>query len=335
MTRLLAAAVLAMTCLFAMPVMNRCASAADLDPAKVSADAKWLIHVDFEQLLEGELAQQLRQRRPQMVEAIRTWFRDRYGIEPQEELRGVTMFSRSYHSYTGTVILQADYDADKVLSVLRKTDSLKTTEWNGRTLHTVTLAKHDHRRRRDGATASEHDLSGGKQMTVVMLDDTLLLASSVENAQSTLKLLSGEAPSLQEGQSELLADASSDDVIYGAAIDLEEAGESNFPLPVLQQHERITWSIGNRDGRIYENALLVAQSTEVAQQMEQVLEGLIAYERLWAPDSQPLNKLLDAVELSRNGEQVTVDWEGDTETVIAALRDLKPRLEQWKKIVRD
>ena len=193
--------------LFALPALNMLA--AELDPAHVPADAQWLIHVDAEALSDAQLAEKIRQKKPEITGAIHQWMEQRYGINPPEDLYSITMFSRDYREHTGTVVIRADYDAAKVEQRLREAKQHQTAQWNDYTLHTIMLSKQK---------PSDDGPSGDQEMTVVMVDkETLLLASSVDNAKETLKLLAGETKSLKDQDSPLLSDQARTAWMYGAA----------------------------------------------------------------------------------------------------------------------
>jgi hypothetical protein len=340
---------LAIVATLAAATMASITRAADLNPAHVPVDAKWLIHIDQEALSDLELTKELRETYPQITRAVRGWFKDRYGIDPQEGLRSLTMFSRDYRIHTGTVILETEYNEQKLKSRLHEEDSLKKTEWKGHTLYTVTLAKHrddakhaahhkskhgdakSHRKMDHGTASDGHDESGGKQMTVWLGDQMIVLASSVPNAKSILRLLEGDAQSLEGTNSPLIAQAPDGSMIYGAAIELGRLDQFRMLLPLMQQQEQCVYAFGQRDEKLFETVTLTSQSEEVAKKTTEVLEGLIAYEQLCAAGSEPLTELMKNVKLSRNGTKSTVSWEGESKLVVDALVDLKARTDEWLK----
>ncbi|WP_417389101.1 hypothetical protein [Gimesia sp.] len=323
------------------------AMAGKLQPSQLPQDTAWLLHLDFEALSASKLAEKLREAKPQLTEGVHHWFQQEYGIDPPEDLRSITMYSRDFKRYTGTVILQADYERSKAMEKMEQASQLKKTTWNDLTLYTVTIAHHhgdaahakhadrssDKRRDQAGKKKSRHhDKSGGKQMTVAFVDDnTIVLGSSVPNTQAAVKLLKQDGRSLST-DSPLLSERVADAWIYGAAIDLKRLKQNPLPMPVLQHHERITWSFGNRDGRLFEHAELVAASEEVAQETLQVVEGIAAYETLWAEGSPPMKSLMKNTRIQRDGNVVEVSWDGDTETVLKALKDLGSRMKTWKHV---
>ena len=115
---------------------------------------------------------------------------------------------------------------------------------------------------------------------------------------------------------------------------LGELEDHDFPLPVLAQHERIVWSFGKNDeGKLYEQAELVAESEEVASQMQRVLDGMVAYGTLRAEGSQALTAIMRNVQISRDGASAKLNWQGTPEQVNAAMDDALDRLNEWKPLL--
>lgn len=108
--------------------------------------------------------------------------------------------------------------------------------------------------------------------------------------------------------------------------------KSKAPLPVLRQHERIFWSFKTRDGSLCEAARLIAKSPQVAEHVEQIIRGMVAYERLWAADSKPLKRLIDGVSISREGKEVEVRWEANNDVVLRGIDVLLEGFADWKPV---
>lgn len=315
------------------------ANADDLNPAHVPADAKWLIHVDFASLSDSATWQKLRKERPEMTQGVRDWMKNQYGINPPKDLKSLTMFSREYRPYTGTVIVQAQYEASKIKAELQEAKDHQTTQWNDQTLHTFTkpnpVGHKQSEHQRSGQKKADRRSSGRHEMTVVMVDqNTILLASSVDSAKDTLKLLAGESDSLKGKDSPLLTDKKEAAWVYAAATNLSKLEDHPVAMPIIAQHKQINWSFGEQsDGMLYEQAKLVAQSEQIAKDMETVLNGIVAWERLWAEGSKPMTALMQNVRVMRDGDTTGFEWKGQSDQVVAAMDDLFARLETWKPIM--
>lgn len=330
--------------MLSMLLIPSLASADPLDPDHVPANAKWVIHVDLEGLSGTALADQVRQKRPEMAIYARQWIRNQYGIDPREDLDGLTMFSDTYAAHTGTAILKANFDRDKVKTELKNNPNARTESWQDLTLYTVTKgnrgARVDEGNQRGGADQQQQQQRGDqrrsranrmqdKSITIVLLeDDKVVFASSADRAKEAVKLLKGDAPSLKGKDSPLLNELPEGAIMYGAATDLQEIKQREGIFPILRQHERIFWAVGEHNGKAFRKLTLIAQSDEVAKQMKTTLEGLVAFGKVWAADSENLTRVVEDAEVTIDGKVVELEGRSDTETVLNALGEVRDRLQQ-------
>lgn len=304
----------------AMLLIPSAVSASPLDPARVPADAKWVIHLDLEAISGTTLAEQVRQKRAPMARYVRQWFQNRYGIDPREDLDALTMFSDTYESHTGTMILKAGYDRKKVRSELQNKPNVQTHAWQNHTLYTVL----------------PEDQKPGKPMVIVLLDDqTAIFASSAGRAKAAVKLVQGDSPSLEGKDSKLLKEHRAEAMVYGAAIDLKQIAQREGIFPILRQHEHIHLSVSEEDGKVLRKLTLVAQSDDVAEQMKTTLEGLVAFSKVWAADSENLKQMAEDAEIRIDGQVVKFEGRHDSETVLNALGEVRERIQQRIEAARN
>ena len=376
------------------------AFAAELNPQYLPADAKWVVHVNQEELSELRLVEELREKNPQVAQSIRGWLERRYGIDPQEDLKSITAFSRSYEPKSGTIIFESDYDREKLESRLNALGQAQKSDWNGQTLYTVTVGgsrdsddgqntdrdsrqnrrssradrdggdnpapsedryRGENRERGDRSGSASRDRgsdredarrdgdprqqrsaeqrrggrdrgqqSGERRLTVYLGDGVIVIGGSPQEVKSTVRRIDGDGESVADTDSPLLADRPDGAVIYGAAVELGQLDEYyQVLLPMLRRHERVVYAFGEDDGELFETMTLVAESEEVAEKTQKVLEGLIAYESLFAEGSDAMTEILEGVELWREGRENGFEWRGETEQVLEALSDLKDRFGHW------
>lgn len=134
------------------------AHAGGLDPSHVSADSRWLIHIDYESFCDSELIKMLRENYPGLTDATQGWMNNRYGINPPKDLKSATLFSSDYRPYTGVVVIQANYSAEAIETRLRKAKEYSTGNYRSHSLHHVLLKEQP-----------KESPSGDKEMTVVMV----------------------------------------------------------------------------------------------------------------------------------------------------------------------
>lgn len=364
-------------------VLAGVAQADQLNPAYIPKDAKWVFHVDAEKLTSSAFAERFREKHAEKAKRARQWLEERYGIDPQDDLRSITFFSNEYAPHTGTVILTANYDAEKVKDVLKSVGA-SATDWEEHQIykHTVPTKKHEQKHakaakkdkkekikdkaeaagdadrektRHDGAAGDESavaerpkkakaEKSGDKRRkqgkktvaTILFNDETIIFATDVERAKAAVRLLEGEEDSLENADSKLIANYPTGAIMYGAAIDLNELSQKyRRPFPVLSKHKHVNFAFGQRGDELYDQLTLVATSHEVADEMEDVLEGFVALVKVCASDVQSVVDLYEDVDIDQDGATVTVRWEGSVDAVMNALDDLQPRMAAWKKMHRE
>jgi hypothetical protein len=89
---------------------------------------------------------------------------------------------------------------------------------------------------------------------------------------------------------------------------------------VLKQAEGLRLIISETAGQLGLNALLKTKTPEVSQQVQQVLQGLIALGTLSQPDNQDLQQLIQATKVAAGDKSVTVNVQLPADKVIAGLQ---------------
>jgi len=335
------------------------ASAKPLNPADLPSDAKWVIHIDFDVLSDTEFASHIREQRPEMTRQIRHWMQEQYGINPQQDLHGLTMFSDTYESHSGAVIVNASFNRSKVESEFASKKDVQKSQTQNHTFYTWDVTKNldsaiygdlrrkldqtpttfttDDRQTRERVSDRPDRSRGGSQdrkpVTAVLVDrQTIVFAPTMERAKAVVRLLDGETESLEGIESRLTAGIPQDAFCYGAAIELSKIKQHDGIFPILKQHDHIRWAIGESQGQMFEKVTLVAQDEQVASQMKNAVEGLVSLINVWAADAEHLSKLYQQnLSIRQDGQHLMIDWQGDSHDVFAALQEVRERMVQWKR----
>lgn len=284
------------------------ARAEPLNPQHVPPQARWVMHVDFDAFSKTTLAERIRKNRPQIVEFLRSRMAARFGIDIPQDLFGLTMLSDSYQSHTGAGVLFAHYDVTKVKANLEKKPGVTKTTWDDRVLYTC-------------QGQSDEKQAEKQAVTVLLLDEhRLVFASSVNLLKEFVGRLEGKQIAIDDKTSPLIAEIPSGAVFYGAAIDLEKIDQHEHFFPILRQHERIVYAVGEDNGQVFENASLLAQNEETAKRMEQALVGFMGLYRVWSQGDEALTRLADKVEIRREGKLLTSRFRAETDVTFAGMQ---------------
>jgi len=328
------------------------ATAESLNAAHVPADAKWVMHVDFDALQETALAGKMREKKSDDIEKAEQKFQEKFGVDLREGLNGVTAFGSTFEAHTGTMIVLAEYDMKKVQKEIRSKDKVKSTKIGGHPAFVITRSKNDHheaqhadRGQRDQARnkspredrTNDRGRSGPRMgqpetMVVVLVDGKqVILSSSEELADQAVALLNGKTKSLQGADSPLTAKVPQGSVFYGAATDLQSISQRDGFFPILQQHQRITYAVGENNGEAFKDVTLVANSEQVAGQVKNTIDGLMAFAKLWVGNEERLQQVFTHAQVKQDGDTVKAEYRGDADEVLEAMSALKERAEQWEQ----
>jgi len=286
--------------------------AAPLDPRQVSADARWLAHLDLDAVRSTEVAGKIRDTwlgrdvvKRHLENVNRTT-----GVDLTEDLRGVTIYGKRLVRNTGVVIVQAKVDRKRLLDYLRKKPDFNTARYADWELHNWIERK---------GAKGEHTVTG-----CFCTAELLVFARDAGEVKAALDVLGGKAPALAGSRSPLEVDFPQDAVFVAGVIE-PAAAEPQFKSPIVNQSEQVSISLGEREGKVFAKLKLVARSDETAEQIQTVVEGFHALALLHHGSDERAMKVLKAFKVATSGKTVTVEWQG-------AARDVQKLIEkEWKK----
>jgi hypothetical protein len=318
--------------------------AGPLEPNRVAEDAKWILHMNFDTFRQTQLAEQIREKKldESEVQRMLDWVQKRYGINLREDLHGLTFYGNSYERHEGVALLMADFDRQKTLEILKDAPGHRTTQYRDYTLYTWTADKP--KKEGEGKKAEDKGHDDGKvkhtfTMTAALHENVVVLARDPEKVKKALDVLDDKQRGLKK-DSPLVGKQPEGTVFYGAAIDLAKLKnwKGVFDFPVLQQGERITVAVGEKDDQAFEHVHFVAQSEEVVQKLQQVLEGFQAMLELHAKTKPYLAKIADGMEWKIEGKTISYDWKADASAVMQVLEQMRKRakaMERWEEMLED
>jgi len=293
-----------------------CATAAPLRKADVAADAKWVLHLDADNLRStsaGKLL--LAEAEDKLLAEPRAHIMQATGINL--DLTKITSIT-AYGDYTNHVLLlKADIDAEKVLDALLEKmnedgdgdspPAVKTTE-NG----LVTYTLHDH-------------------LTVAIRPDKTIVASqSIEAIRRANEVLAGKSPNLTsstaftafpESRKAFFFLGAAEGFNSAALTSAAEANDGNNPkAKILKLADGGRLLLGQEADQLFADVSLKAKSSNVVKQMQQVIQGMIALASLAQPDNANLQQLADSAKVDSAGDVVTLSLNFPAETAVQILK---------------
>lgn len=291
------------------------AAAGPLDPDRVSADARWLLHVDVE-ALTGSTVGRFVLEHGEMLDIDLDELddlKDELGFDPREDLLSLTLYGTGDDPEDDAVAVAVTTGAaDEALRRLRDLEDVRVrkTEIGGEEAYSI---RGDHDRLyvwlRDGRRSGERLVVLGRKRGAVA---------------RALDVMKGRSPSLSRDGGGLLDERPQrGSIAFVAAGDLAQLGRFEPASRILRMCDGVALDVGERGEQVFAAATLQADTPEVAGDIRDIVHGLLALGRLVAteqPDMEPLLELVRSLDVATDDRRVTVRLSHDVEEVIEQLR---------------
>jgi len=292
------------------------AHAEPLDNKRVSADAKWLVHIDADAMRAGKVPRTIAtlwRELPAASEALRK-FAVAIGMDPTKDLHSVTIYGQRYAQPDAVVIVGAEVDRARLMALLKRRPDYRCESYGGHELVIWTENK---------GKPDEHIVAGCFYQPTV-----IVFGRDTAAVKKALDVLRGTARSLAESDPLFARDVPSGTMIQARGTGLADV--SLFKSPLVQQSKSLFVALGESQGEVFAVARLVTESTDVARRVRSVVEGFLAMAELQLESDQDAVKILEAVKVSTEEAKVVVECRGPVDAAAKLVekmwtKQLKPK----------
>jgi len=247
----------------AMAFLSAAVRADPLDPKRVPADAKWVIHLDMDATRRSQtwdlLAAKIKQEPEQILQGKIDTMSTDLGIKFPDDVHGVTLFGRGFGEQSGAILLDAAMDQAKITAALQANVAFKKISYNS----------HD--------ILSWFDKDNNKTMYGCFATPSLaVMADSVEQVQAALDVRDGKTASLKPADA-LATGKGSTILLYLAGDGLEELAKVHPESPMLAQLNSAWVTISQEEGKLVVRAALNAKTSDAAEQIKKMAEGVQSF----------------------------------------------------------
>lgn len=321
---------LALSALLATSLSMAC-FAGPLVKANVDQNAKWLLHIDFDQFRTSKLGQFLindvivKQVNAAKAQDDSGFLTNMDVVKIIGQLHSLTAYGTSFETedkFSGVLLLQVEPETRKILEgaaaglLLNGDGTLTKTNEEGYTYYSL----------KDQVFASP--LENG----------TILFSPSKDRIKHAASVIAGKSKNLTHSKSFSDFPAVSDNFIFLA---VAEGFQDNLPIPpeakVLKQADGARIVLGEKKGDVFLNIALKAKDSEVVTQIRQVVEGIIALGSLSQSENKELQDLIQSIKVTATEKVLSVNAAYPVDSLIARagpmLEDAenKPRHKDHKK----
>lgn len=304
------------TATLATLVLTATATAERLNKDWVAADAKWLIHVDVEGLLNSTVGRFLLEHAEQFdidLDDLDEMKRE-LGVDPRTDLKSVTLYGTGDEPGEDAIIVAVTNDRiDEAIERLLDNDDLpiRRRKHNGQPVYVI------------GDEGDRHYLSiqraGADRRIVVVSDDR-------RGFRNALDVIADEAPSISMGRSSIPADEPQQgSLLFLSVGDIDGFGDDGPASEIIRMSDGFTVDIGEVDGVLEGRASVTTESPETADDISQVLQGLVALGRLMVtqqPHLAPLKDLADSLSIRTRDSRISIRIRYDARELLQEAEQL-------------
>jgi hypothetical protein len=282
--------------------------------SRVSADANWVVHADYDlfnktiigQLIRAELASLDLEEKLQDFKTI-------FSFHPLDDVRNVTLYGSGHDREKAVVLIEGDFDQETLVGLVRMNAEYEEIKYGDVVVHSWV----DENRKYPGK-------AGQRMYGCVPKDHLVVMGAGLEALKQAVDVLNGSAANAADGVFDQGALETTGAFFQVAANGVGDVAEHQHHAALLKQTDKLGVAIGEVEGMFYADLILSAKSQETAQNLKKVLEGMIAFLTLAGSERPVLAELARKLELSTADNVVAIHFESDSAAIISFLK------EQWE-----
>lgn len=288
-------------------------AAAELDLTAVPPDCRWTLQVDAKPLLAGRLGAWLRQEAQEPEHAAGIQFVTQLtGCDPFTDIERVVICGSDQDERRHLIIAKGRWNAEQLASVIVNAKGYRALHHQGVTLHRWLDEKKNDR-----------------EQFGYVLGDRLVIGNQEERLRASLDVLKGKAgpqlPAPNAPAGTLVASVAVEDLAR-----LQQAkGNDDVGARLLAQARTATLALSEDGDRFAVRADLVAKDASTAQQMQQLVQGLVALGNLHAggqgAQAMPVafKELIRSAQVRQEGASVVLTGQVQAQAVVDLLEARK------------
>jgi hypothetical protein len=268
------------------------ARAASLQRSDVIADPAWLLHLDCDSLRTATVGQYIlsEMAKPEAAAKL-AGFQTIFGFDLRTQLHGVTLYGSDGVPENGVMLVYADFDTDRLATLAKASEKYQSSTHKQ---HVIS----------SWLDQNKPAVNGVKPRVYAAFQDKRIIFGQREAPVATaLDVLDGAAPSMA-------ASGAFPGLGVPASGHFVEAAARKMTLPdtapnaaILKLSKSVLFSLGESQQQLRGAVTLVADSPEVAVQVNAIAQGLVALMKLDTNKPESV-AIANALVITQNGAQV-------------------------------
>lgn len=285
--------------------------AAPLNKAQVSADAKWVFHVDFEAFAASQIGRLAKAELLSQHQAKINAMKELLGSDLTADIYNLTLFGPNADEANAVALIAGKFNRQKLLALLALNAAYGESAHNGQTLYHW-----------------QDDKRGKDQVGAFASDNLIVISQTEDGTKAALDVLAAKGTCLANSQNAplwTLTEGTQGAFVVVAAEGLSELTANNEHAAVLQNSRMMAFIADEAEGSLRLFVQLEANSVEAAQQVEQVARGMLAFAMLQQQKHPELTPFIQACNLARTNARLAFEFRYPSADLFALLKKHTPK----------
>ena len=266
--------------------------AAPLPKSQVSGDAKWVVHLDMEQFAPSQTCKLMMGGKSdsKSFQSILDHYRILLGVDPLKDISGLTLYGSEITGNRGTALISGALNYRAIIKQLSAYPQYTTKTYGKLTLHTWM-----------------DKMSGRPLWACFQSTRLLILASDEASVMNAVSTIEGSRSNLTNTRTVAVPMPAVREGTFFTALTKGYAGSNTDPIKamILRNTEAAAMQLAESHGMVDGTILLKAVSSDSAEQIHQILNGLMVSASL-TDSSSPIAKLAGMSEVSQDNNNVSL-----------------------------
>jgi hypothetical protein len=268
------------------------AGAAPLQRADLPAEPVWVAHFDVDALRPTTIGQYLQAEmdKPE-AQAKLAAFQSIFSVDLRTQLHGVTLYSTGTASTDGILLVYADFDPDKLITLAKAANGYQSTTYKTHTIHNWIDEK---KKPRNGVQPRVYAAIQGARV---------IFGQREQPVAQALDVLDGAASRLSASTAFPEMGAAGDTSFIEAAARKLDLPGSDPNAAIFRLSKLARFQISEAQGQVNAALTLEANDEETAGQMLSIAQGLVGLMKLQKEKPEAV-KFADALIVKQDGARV-------------------------------
>jgi hypothetical protein len=285
--------------------------ATQLQRTDVAASSVWVLHINCDALRPTAIGKHiLAELEKPEAQAKLSVFQNMFSFDLRSQLHGITLYSAGSSPQDGVLIVYADFDADKLVTLAKAANDSQSGTHNGHTVYNWADDKKKHH--------------GEKRVYATIQGNRIIFGQRESAVNQALDVLDGSVPNLSTAKAFPQLGGAGDTAFLSGAARKLDLSQSDPNAAIFRLSKSFRLQVGEVQQHLIGTLTLEANDDEVAGSMMSIAQGMIGLLKL-QKDKPEASKFLQAIALKQDGASLVLTIDIPTDDVVNAMKASEER----------